>query len=124
MSKNFWLLKSEPEEWSWQQQVKSGNKGINIGTSGDIILSSGILNTSDTTQSGIISIGYKDENNILGKKSYTKTPIFYIKQDGNVSIGTTDSDIILDNKLTVDGSMRINGNLDMDDIKTLTYNSL
>ena len=24
---NFWLLKTEPEEWSWQQQVKSGNKG-------------------------------------------------------------------------------------------------
>jgi len=23
-----WLLKTEPEEWSWQQQVKSGNKGI------------------------------------------------------------------------------------------------
>ena len=23
---NFWLLKTEPEEWSWQQQVKSGNK--------------------------------------------------------------------------------------------------
>ena len=25
---NYWLLKTEPEEWSWQQQVKSGNKGI------------------------------------------------------------------------------------------------
>ena len=25
---NFWLLKSEQEEWSWKQQVKSGNKGI------------------------------------------------------------------------------------------------
>ena len=24
---NFWLLKTEPEEWSWQQQVKSGCKG-------------------------------------------------------------------------------------------------
>ena len=24
----YWLLKTEPEEWSWQQQVKSGNKGI------------------------------------------------------------------------------------------------
>ena len=24
---NFWLLKTEPEEWSWQQQIKSGNKG-------------------------------------------------------------------------------------------------
>ena len=23
-----WLIKTEPEEWSWQQQVKSGNKGI------------------------------------------------------------------------------------------------
>ena len=25
---NYWLLKTEPEEWSGQQQVKSGNKGI------------------------------------------------------------------------------------------------
>ena len=24
----YWLIKTEPEEWSWQQQVKSGNKGI------------------------------------------------------------------------------------------------
>ena len=24
----YWLLKTEPEEWSWQQQVKSGDKGI------------------------------------------------------------------------------------------------
>ena len=24
----YWLLKTEPEEWSWQQQVRSGNKGI------------------------------------------------------------------------------------------------
>ena len=23
----FWLLKTEPEEWSWNQQIKSGNKG-------------------------------------------------------------------------------------------------
>ena len=23
----YWLLKTEPEEWSWQQQVKSGDKG-------------------------------------------------------------------------------------------------
>ena len=23
----YWLLKTEPEEWSWQQQVKSGAKG-------------------------------------------------------------------------------------------------
>ena len=23
----YWLLKTEPEEWSWQQQVESGNKG-------------------------------------------------------------------------------------------------
>ena len=23
----YWLLKTEPQEWSWQQQVKSGNKG-------------------------------------------------------------------------------------------------
>ena len=23
----YWLLKTEPEEWSWQQQVKSGNIG-------------------------------------------------------------------------------------------------
>ena len=23
----YWLLKTEPEEWSWHQQVKSGGKG-------------------------------------------------------------------------------------------------
>ena len=23
----YWLLKTEPEEWSWQPQIKSGNKG-------------------------------------------------------------------------------------------------
>ena len=23
----YWLLKTEPEEWSWNQQVKIGNKG-------------------------------------------------------------------------------------------------
>ena len=27
MAKSYWLLKTEPEEWSWDQQVKSGNKG-------------------------------------------------------------------------------------------------
>ena len=27
MAKSYWLLKTEPEEWSWQQQAKSGNKG-------------------------------------------------------------------------------------------------
>ena len=26
--KKFWLLKTEPNEWSWQQQEKSGDKGI------------------------------------------------------------------------------------------------
>jgi len=25
---NFWLLKTEPENWSWNQQVESGNKGV------------------------------------------------------------------------------------------------
>jgi len=24
---NYWLLKTEPKEWSWQQQIKSGSKG-------------------------------------------------------------------------------------------------
>ena len=24
---NYWLMKSEPETWSWEQQVKSGSKG-------------------------------------------------------------------------------------------------
>ena len=24
---NYWLMKSEPETWSWQQQVKAGSKG-------------------------------------------------------------------------------------------------
>ena len=28
MVKSYWLLKTEPEEWSWHQQVKSGIKGI------------------------------------------------------------------------------------------------
>ncbi len=23
----YWLLKTEPEEWSWKQQIKSGSKG-------------------------------------------------------------------------------------------------
>ena len=23
----YWLLKTEPEKWSWQQQIKAGNKG-------------------------------------------------------------------------------------------------
>ena len=27
MSKSYWLLKTEPQDWSWQQQIKSGNKG-------------------------------------------------------------------------------------------------
>ena len=25
---NFWLLKTEPENWAWDQQVGSGNKGV------------------------------------------------------------------------------------------------
>jgi len=24
----YWLIKTEPEEWSWKQQIKSGVKGI------------------------------------------------------------------------------------------------
>ena len=24
----YWLLKTEPEEWSWKQQVKSSNEGV------------------------------------------------------------------------------------------------
>ena len=27
MKRSYWLIKTEPDEWSWQQQVKSGNKG-------------------------------------------------------------------------------------------------
>ena len=27
MLMKYWLIKTEPEEWSWRQQVKSGNKG-------------------------------------------------------------------------------------------------
>ena len=27
MKKSYWLLKTEPEEWSWTQQVNSGRKG-------------------------------------------------------------------------------------------------
>jgi len=25
--RTYWLLKTEPQEWSWQQQVKSGDRG-------------------------------------------------------------------------------------------------
>ena len=28
MGKSYWLMKTEPEEWSWQQQIKSGDKGV------------------------------------------------------------------------------------------------
>ena len=27
MLMKYWLLKTEPEEWSWKQQLKSSNKG-------------------------------------------------------------------------------------------------
>ena len=27
MSRNYWLLKSEPDTWSWEQQVARGQKG-------------------------------------------------------------------------------------------------
>ena len=27
MEKSYWLLKTEPEDWSWGHQVKSGNRG-------------------------------------------------------------------------------------------------
>ena len=27
MKKSYWLIKTEPDEWSWQEQVKSGLKG-------------------------------------------------------------------------------------------------
>ena len=27
MAKSYWLLKTEPEQWSWEQQVSSGNEG-------------------------------------------------------------------------------------------------
>ena len=28
MKRKFWLLKTEPEEWSWIQQVKCGSRGV------------------------------------------------------------------------------------------------
>ena len=28
MGKFYWLLKTEPKDWSWNQQVESGHKGI------------------------------------------------------------------------------------------------
>ena len=28
MNKNYWLLKTEPETWSWEQQKKSGDQGV------------------------------------------------------------------------------------------------
>ena len=27
MTKSYWLMKTEPEEWSWKQQIKSSSKG-------------------------------------------------------------------------------------------------
>ena len=27
MTKSYWLLKTDPEEWSWEPQVNTGNKG-------------------------------------------------------------------------------------------------
>jgi len=27
MGKSYWLLKTEPDEWSWSQQVETGKKG-------------------------------------------------------------------------------------------------
>ena len=27
MTKSYWLLKTEPEEWSWKQQIKCGSNG-------------------------------------------------------------------------------------------------
>ena len=27
-AKSYWLLKTEPEEWSWKQQINSGNNGV------------------------------------------------------------------------------------------------
>ena len=27
MQKSYWLLKTEPDEWSWESQIKAGNKG-------------------------------------------------------------------------------------------------
>ena len=28
MSKNYWLIKSEPDVWSIEQQINAGNKGV------------------------------------------------------------------------------------------------
>ena len=28
MLMKYWLLKTEPDEWSWKQQLKSSNKGV------------------------------------------------------------------------------------------------
>ena len=27
----YWLMKSEPDEWSWEQQVKAGDRGVEWG---------------------------------------------------------------------------------------------
>tara|TARA_B100000579_G_C22169738_1_gene549111 strand:- start:13 stop:432 length:420 start_codon:yes stop_codon:yes gene_type:complete len=27
MTKSYWLMKTEPDEWSWHDQINSGNKG-------------------------------------------------------------------------------------------------
>ncbi len=31
MTKSYWLIKTEPEEWSWEQQLKCGKKGAEWG---------------------------------------------------------------------------------------------
>ena len=31
MTKSYWLIKTEPEEWSWEQQKKAGSKGAEWG---------------------------------------------------------------------------------------------
>ena len=28
MKKSYWLIKTEPDEWSWKHQVNSGDKGV------------------------------------------------------------------------------------------------
>ena len=31
MTKSYWLIKTEPEEWSWEQQEQAGKKGAEWG---------------------------------------------------------------------------------------------
>ena len=74
----YWLLKTEPEDWSWQQQVKSGNKGAEW---------NGVRNFQAAKNLKNMKIGDKcffyhtgKEKKIVGIVEIIKEGIFWIKQ--------------------------------------------